>query len=222
MSTPTRHYNVRFIRTQRGMDIPVVDNYLFVAKDKERRRHRCKTRTCNATILLHTGTGGTYYEQLPLHIHPPHDELIKDMEHKNSMKTLARAAGNRSVATRTIASGVRENDASTRRLSSDLRFIRRARQGNRAPMSPMDITFDDESARFVLYKSVNNDVIIFGDVAMIENATHVSHISIDGTFSRCPKTHFQLLTCHAVCWNGYAFPFAFALLPNKRHTQHTK
>ena len=138
MSTPTRHYNVRFIRTQRGMDIPVVDNYLFVAKDKERRRHRCKTRTCNATILLHTGTGGTYYEQLPLHNHPPHDELIKDMEHKNSMKTLARAAGNRSVATRTIASGVRENDASTRRLSSDLRFIRRARQWNRAPTSPMD------------------------------------------------------------------------------------
>ena len=80
MSTQTRHYNVRFIRTQRGMDIPVANDYLFVAKDKERRRHRCKTRTCNASILLHMSAGGTCFELPPLHNHPPHDELIKDME----------------------------------------------------------------------------------------------------------------------------------------------
>ena len=57
---------------------------------------------------------------------------------------------------------------------------------------------------------------------MVANATHASHISIDGTFSRCPNTHFQLLTCHAVCWSGYSFPFAFALLPNKRRTTYEK
>ena len=219
MSTPTHHYNVRLIWTRRGMDIPVINNCLFVAKDNVRCRYRCKTWTCNAPILIRMGAGGTYYEQPPLHNRLPHDELIKDVEYKNSTKMLATAAGNRSVATRTIASDVRENDASTRRLSSDIRFVRRARQCNRAPTSPMDITFDDESARFLLYKSVNNGVIVFGDIATIENATHVSHVSIDGTFSRCPKNTTPTAGVPAVCWNGHAFPFAFALLPNKRHTK---
>ena len=179
-------------------------------------------QSCKATVLLHSDMTGTYYEGTPLHNHPPHDERIKEMKHKNSMKTLATSAGNMDVTTRMIASNARENNETARRLSSDLRFIRRARQGNRTPRVPTDIVFDDESSAFVLYRTANNDDIVFGDVSLVTNATHASHISIDGTFGKCPNTHFQLLTCHAVCWNGHSFPFAFALLPNKSHSSYEK
>ena len=57
---------------------------------------------------------------------------------------------------------------------------------------------------------------------MVGNTTHASHIPIDGTFGKCPSTYFQLVTCHAVCWNAYSFPFAFALLQNKSHASYEK
>ena len=198
MSTTTRHYDVDFIKTPRNKEVPVVNGYLFVAKDRGRLRFRCKTRSCKATLLLRSDASGTYYKGAALHNHLPHDELIKEMKHKNAMKTLAKSVENIDVATRTVASNVREPNVTALRLSSDLRFIRRARQGHRTPKVPTDIVFDDESSAFLLYKTSSNDVIVFGDVSMVANATHASHISVDGTFSGCPNTHFQLLTCHAV------------------------
>ena len=104
------------------------------------------------------------------------------------MKLHAKSAVNVDVATRTIASSVREKNVTARRLSTDLRFIRRARQGNSTPKVPADIVFDDESSPLILYRTRNNDMVIFGDVSMVVNATHASHISIDGTFGRCPNT----------------------------------
>ena len=57
---------------------------------------------------------------------------------------------------------------------------------------------------------------------MVKNATAVQMISIDGTFSRCPSTHFQLVTFHAICNDGVSFTFAFALLPNKKTSSYVK
>ena len=129
MSTTTRHYDFDFIQTQRNKDVPVVNGFLFVAKDRGRLRFRCKTWSCKATLMLRSDADGTYYEGAPLHNHPPHDELIKEMKHKNTMKTLAKSVEKMVVATRTIASNVREPNVTACRLSSDLRFICRARQG---------------------------------------------------------------------------------------------
>ena len=58
----------------------------------------------------------------------------------------------------------------------------------------------------------------FWRVSIAGNATHASHISIDGTFGKCPSTHPQSLTRHSVRWRGYSFPFAFALQPNKSNS----
>ena len=88
-----------------------------------------------------------YYEGTPLHNHPPHDELIKEMKHKNSMKSLAKSVENMDVTTRTIASSVRETFETARPLSSDLRFIRRAHQGNRTPKEPIDIVVMPKALR---------------------------------------------------------------------------
>ena len=88
--------------------------------------------------------------------------------------------------------------------------------------TPADIVFDDVIKDTVLFHTANNDIIIFGSSEMVKNASAVQMISIDGTFSRCPETHFQLVTSHAVCNDGVSFPFAFALLPNKKSSNYVK
>ena len=144
MSTSIRHYGVDFIQTPRNKDVPVVNDFLFNAKDSGSLRFRCKTWSCKATLVIRSDADRTYYEGAPLHNHP-HDEFIKEMKHKNAMKTLAKSVENMNFTTRTIASNAREHNVTARCFSCDLRFIRRARQGHRTPKAPMDTVFDDET-----------------------------------------------------------------------------
>ena len=131
---------------------------------------------------------------------------------------MRRAAGTKheDVTTRSVVIEANRCCPTRRRLSSDLRFVRRLRKGKSAPKTAADIVFGEELSSFVLFTTPENDIIIFGDPDMVRCASTVSFISVDGTFSRCPTTHYQLLTCHAVCQNGFSFPFAFGLLPDKK------
>ena len=36
-----------------------------------------------------------------------------------------------------------------------------------------------------------------------------------------PSDDYQLVTCHAVCWSGFSFPFVFALLPDKKSATYS-
>ena len=56
---------------------------------------------------------------------------------------------------------------------------------------------------------------------MVHVAASASFICVDGTFSRCHPTHYQLVTFHAVCWNGFSFPFAHALLLDKKSATYS-
>ena len=62
------------------------------------------------------------------------------------MKSHAKSALTVDVSTLTIASSVEEKNAKARRLSTDLRFVRRARQGNSTPKVSAGIVFDYESS----------------------------------------------------------------------------
>ena len=57
----SRRRNISFVATQRGKEIPVIDDYLFVCKDKERKRFRCRTRGCSCTITLSVDEKGPFY-----------------------------------------------------------------------------------------------------------------------------------------------------------------
>ena len=137
------------------------------------------------------------------------------------MREAAREHRTSLVTTRSIATSVREDDLIVRRLSTDLRFIRRFRQGNISPKTASEIIFNEQIVPFVLFHSQANEIIIFGDIDIVHAAASVSFICVDGTFSRCPRTHYQLVTCHAVCWNGFSFPFVFALLPDKKSATYS-
>ena len=74
----------------------------------------------------------------------------------------------------------------SRRLSSDSRFVRQLRRGHSAPKTASDIVFDGELAHFVLFHSKENNIVMFGDLDIVHCAASVAFISVDGTFSRCP------------------------------------
>ena len=110
--------------------------------------------------LLRSDTTRTYYEGTPSHNHPPHYELINGMKHRNSIKLHAKLAGDVDIATRTIAVNIREKNMTARRLSPDLRIIRRARQGKRTQKVPAAIVFDDECSPFKIYRTQGNEMVI--------------------------------------------------------------
>ena len=215
-NTESRNRDIRFVTTQRGRDVPIINGYVFTPKDKERRRFKCRTKCCNASIVVHEDHIGLYYIQRQSHNHPPHDGIISRMDEQNKLKQHVLAKGKSRLQTLEIALEHRQEFPTSRRLSTDLRFIRRIRQGNVVPKSFKDIDPDDLKKDTMIFRSHDNAVMVFGSSELLTAATSTTRVCIDGTFSRCPKTHFQLLTCHAVCSDGFAFPFAFALLTNKK------
>ena len=38
--------------TQRGTETPVIDGYIFMAKDKDRTRFSCRTKKCHASVRI--------------------------------------------------------------------------------------------------------------------------------------------------------------------------
>ena len=211
-----RHGDILFATTQRGRDVPVINGYIFFPKDKERKRFKCRTKNCRASITVREDADGQYYTPKPTHNHPPHDVFIRHMENHNKLKQRVISKSNSRPQTLEIALEHRQEFPTSRRLSTDLRFIRRIRQGNVVPKSFKDIDPDDLKKDTMIFRSHDNAVMVFGSSELLTAATSTTRVCIDGTFSRCPKTHFQLLTCHAVCSDGFAFPFAFALLTNKK------
>ena len=202
--------------TQRGRDVPVINGYILFPKDEERKRFKCCTKNCRASITIREDGHGQYYTPKPTHNHTPHDVFVRHMENRNQLKQRVISKSNRRSPTLEIALEHRQEFPTSWRLSTDLRFIRRIRQGHVVPKSCKDIILDDAKKRDLMFQSSDNEIMIFGSGELLIHATSTTRICIDGTFSRCPKTHDQLLTCHAVCPDGFAFPFAFALLKNKK------
>ena len=140
----TRHRGVTFLATQRGTEIPVIGGYIFMAKDKERTRFSCRTKKCHASVRILVDDIGPYYTGVPVHDHPAHDEVVRLMEHKQELRVASRAKEARTVPTQQVVIDVRLKTASTRRISTDARFVRRVRPIGNAPKTPADIVFDDD------------------------------------------------------------------------------
>ena len=200
----------------------MIDGYVFVAKDKARKRFSCRTKACHASVTIHVDEVGPYCTSVPVHDHPAHDEVVSAMKYRQELRVASRAKESQSVPTQQVVMDARLKTPSTRRISTDSRFVRRVRQNGHAPKTPAEIVFDDDVKDTVLFHTDDNSIIIFGSVEMVKNATAAQMIFIDGTFSRCPVTHFHLVTFHAACNDGFSFPFVFALLPNKKASSCVK
>ena len=204
-STHVRLQDVVFLTSQRGQQVPCISNYLFECKNKERTRVACRTRSCHVTLTLHNDSDGGYCICGKQHTHPPHDEAIKQITHRNNLRRLSQSTCCRLLTTRNIVTNVRLATVTSRRLSTDLRFVRRVRQNKCSPKTPTDISFDDTTMDTVLFHTADNSVIVFGSSEMVGNASATTLVCVDGTFSRCPRTHPKLVTCHAACQDGFRF-----------------
>ena len=170
-TTHIRSEDVVFDTTQRGRQIPSVANYLFVCKEKEGTWFACRTASCRATLIRHDDLGGVHYVLVRQHNHPPRDEAIKHITHKNNLRHLSQSKHGRLLTTRCLASSARLETDTTRRLRTDMRFVRRVRQNKCWPRVPGDIVFDDATMSSVLFHTEDNGVIVFGESQMVGNAS---------------------------------------------------
>ena len=83
-SREARNYDVTFVTSQRGMKLPVVSGYVFVCKDKARKRFSCRTRSCRTTLTLKRDENGVYIDETQVHTHPPHETIITSLKHKEN------------------------------------------------------------------------------------------------------------------------------------------
>ena len=92
----------------------------------------CRTRSCRTTLTLKLDENCVYTDETPVHTHPPHETTIASLKRKKGREA---AMNHRTslVTTRSIATRVREENLAVRRLSTDLRFIRRFLKGNVCP-----------------------------------------------------------------------------------------
>ena len=103
-----RNYDITFVTSQRGMKLPVIDGYVFVCKDKARKRFTCRTRSCRTTLTLKQDENGVYTDETLVHAHPPHETIIASLKHKHEMRETAMNHWTSLATTRSIATRVQK------------------------------------------------------------------------------------------------------------------
>ena len=169
-----------------------------MCKDKKRKRFQCRTRSWKCSVIISEDVDGPYYTRPLVHNYPHHDNIIGTMRCRDAMRRQACSTTENRLTARQIAMDVRREFTTGRRLSSDLRFIRRNRQGGVVPKTYREIVLDETSTESIIFRTDDNGVIVFSSDELIIAASTTKLVCVDGTFSRCPKTHYQLLTCHSV------------------------
>ena len=166
-SDSQQNRGVTFVTSQRGKELPIVAGYIFVCKDEEMKQFHCKTNGCGATLILKRDDGCVFNEGTLRHEHPPHDVALASLAHKNAMRRAARTK-HEDATTRSVLMEANRHCPVRRRLSSDVRFVRRLRRGSQAPKKASDIVFSGELTRFVLFNTRENDIIVFFDPEMVQ------------------------------------------------------
>ena len=93
-------------------------------------------KSCRATLIRRADLCGVHYVLVRQHNHPPHDEAIKHITHRNNLRSLSQSKRCHLLTTRSLASSARLETDTSRRLSTDLRFVRRVRQNKCCPRVP--------------------------------------------------------------------------------------
>ena len=109
----------------------VVDSFLFYPKDAERVRFSCRSRGCNATIVVRDDASGKRVCRKQKHNHPNHERVIKNAVDLQRLRDEVKAPHNTYVPTKHVVSCVRRETRTCRRKSIDYRFARgSAREGH--------------------------------------------------------------------------------------------
>ena len=79
---------VSFVNSKRGMPMPVINDYLFSAKNKERTTFKCTTEGCKCLIHIKKDESGWYTTDEIIHTesHSNHKEKIDEMRYRQELK----------------------------------------------------------------------------------------------------------------------------------------
>ena len=84
-------------KSQRGDPLPILKNYLFRPKNKERTRFVCITPGCNATIHVEKRGNRFYATETPKHLnkHHNHKKVIAEKYYIDDLKNEGKKDNNR-------------------------------------------------------------------------------------------------------------------------------
>ena len=223
----TRNHNddpgalVTFVRGKFGAELHVMDDYLFYPKDTTRSRFYCRSKSCKASVTVKCRDDGVFVaDRSPTHDHPNHAEYIAELRHIQRLREEARSGANRHVSSTKVSTDVRLETGTRRRKSIDYRLVRRMRKRRKQPLVAAEIEvfpFLEQNAIFI---SPDKSIIIFCREWGLRVAATARRMCVDGTFKVAPKTHYQLLTFHATCSNGAAFPIIHVLMSDKSYKSY--
>ena len=212
---------VAFVRSKFGTDLPIIDGFLFYAKDTARPRFSRLTMSCCASLRVSPGRHGTFYvDRSPSTIQPDHGDCITALRRVQQLCEEAQAKENRHVQTVMVCSDVLIETKTTRRQSVDNRLVRQYRKRGNAPAMPCEIETFPFLERNAMYVRPDKSVVVFCKEWGVRVASSVKRICVDDTFRSAPKTHYQLLTFHATCSNRSSFPVVHALMSDKRRESY--
>ena len=146
---------------------------------------------------------------------PNHADYIRELKHIRRLREEAGARENRHVSTAAVSSAVRAETQTTRRRSVDHRLVRRVRRTGKTPRTPAEIDVTPFIAQNTIYIPQSKSVFVLCRDWGMRVAATVRWMCVDGTFRAAPKTHYQLLTFHAICANGSSFPIIHVLMCDK-------
>ena len=192
---------------------------------KGRGAFRCTDPLCKASFTVRRKQVGNedvfFTYSLPMHNHSSRDyERKHENDVINSIKkfTAEKVRKGGRLDTSDVAADCVANidGCADRRGSLTKRTVMKVLNNQKPFTKKDDIIFPQEMMPYVLHSSPDNNLIIIGDTQLIKLACSMKVILIDGTFSRCPVTHSQLVTLHAMTSSPIVtFPFMYILMSGK-------
>lgn len=192
---------------------------------KGRGAFSCTDPLCRATFTVRRKQVGDedvfFTYSLPMH---NHDSRVYERKHEsdviNSIKlhTSERAGKGERLDPSDVAADCAAiiDGCGDMRGSLTKRIVMKVLNNQKPITKKEDIVFPQDMMQYVLFSSPDNGLIIFGDTQLVILACSVNVILIDGTFSRCPVTHYQLVTLHAMTSSQrVTFPFMYIIMSGK-------
>lgn len=229
--------SVSVIKSTRGCDLLVVDNFSFSKQDVLKSgevRWRCIKKNLKCLAKLYTvGPEFTVTRSDLIHNHEPDQSALQ----RKIITTACKRKAQEDVSEKPskIIKSVLSTNLPDELTTTDVTLIRRNMYNSRRkllPTLPKDIhqvhiavdmyapkTTTGENFLFINCAAEN--IIVFSCQTNITTLCKMNVIYMDGTFSFCTKYFYQLFTIHGL-ENGHYIPLLYCLLPNKTTETYTK
>ncbi|XP_029645758.1 uncharacterized protein LOC115219713 [Octopus sinensis] len=233
---PTKTKKAKFVQSEKGKPMLLVDGYLFV-KDKELKNKKywkcqnykkyckCRAKTDGDEVISVSGEHNHAGNPVNVEVRRFMEKIKNDSKetHDSPQYVILNAASD--ISNLTVPA--------LPPLSSIKRTIRRVRQreicGLPVPNHRKDITFLDEYTKtnrgddFLLFDSGPSEdrMLIFSTRQNLYVLDSCQNVFMDGSFKTVPVIFDQLYTIQGLK-NGFCLPLIFGLLPNRKEETYIK